>query len=238
MKNGILGLLVMLAAVALMQSCSNNDCLKGDGNLITRDLDLASFHSAQLEGSGDIYIEQGDSQSVVIEVTQNALPYLNTTIIDGVWEIGFTRCISNVDITVWITLPEIEGIGISGSGNIYNDEQLSGDNLDLSLSGSGSMYVNADYNTITTIISGSGATHLEGTSDMHIYRLSGSGQLKAFSMETDRSDITISGSGVSEVRVNQELNVDISGSGNVYYKGYPPTINTNISGSGAVIDAN
>jgi hypothetical protein len=35
--------------------------------------------------------------------------------------------------------------------------------------------------------------------------------------------------------VNQELNVTITGAGNIYYYGDPGTINTNITGTGKLI---
>jgi hypothetical protein len=49
--------------------------------------------------------------------------------------------------------------------------------------------------------------------------------------------VDISGSGNCEVTVNTRLDVDIDGSGSVFYKG-TPSIKDHISGSGRVVDSN
>ena len=89
-------------------------------------------------------------------------------------------------------------------------------------------------------ISGSG--NIEALSEFDIESesvdLSGSGKLKLFKVIGQDCNVALSGSGNVEVNVQNELVVDLSGSGNVYYKGVPNSIQSDISGSGSVIDAN
>ena len=47
-------------------------------------------------------------------------------------------------------------------------------------------------------------------------------------------NISISGSGRATINLEGELDVRISGSGNVYYKGNPTGVNSSTSGSGKV----
>jgi len=56
-------------------------------------------------------------------------------------------------------------------------------------------------------------------------------------MKVDTCYITSTGIGDCEVNVIHILNVTISGVGNVYYKGNP-TITSNITGLGQLIDVN
>jgi hypothetical protein len=67
--------------------------------------------------------------------------------------------------------------------------------------------------------------------------ITGVGNIKAYEMKVDTCNITFTGVGDCHVFVNNELNVNLSGVGNVYYRG-DPTIHSTITGVGRLIDAN
>lgn len=71
---------------------------------------------------------------------------------------------------------------------------------------------------------------------MKVYLL-GSGSFFGFPLSASTCQVDISGSGECEVTVNNDLDVVIEGSGNVYYQG-SPIIHEDITGSGRVVDAN
>ena len=78
---------------------------------------------------------------------------------------------------------------------------------------------------------------MKGSAWEHSINISGSGNVRAFGLDTKSTYVRISGSGNSEVTVQDYLNVTISGSGSVYYKGNPD-IEANISGSGTILNWN
>lgn len=67
--------------------------------------------------------------------------------------------------------------------------------------------------------------------------LLGSGNFKGFWLSAGESLVEIVGSGNCEITTEDKMEVIIEGSGNVYYKG-SPSIQTEILGSGRVVDAN
>ena len=67
--------------------------------------------------------------------------------------------------------------------------------------------------------------------------LMGSGNFHGFNLITDASLVEIVGAGDCEITSNVSLDVIIEGSGNVYYKG-SPSVQTDITGSGRILDAN
>ena len=67
--------------------------------------------------------------------------------------------------------------------------------------------------------------------------LMGSGDFRGFDLTADRSYVEIIGSGDCRITTLEQLDIVIEGSGNLYYKG-SPTIQTDITGSGNIIDAN
>ena len=67
--------------------------------------------------------------------------------------------------------------------------------------------------------------------------LEGSGSFFGFPLSASTAMVDIMGSGECEITVNNDLDVLIEGSGSVYYKG-SPSIQSDITGSGRVVNAN
>lgn len=73
-------------------------------------------------------------------------------------------------------------------------------------------------------ISGSGDIALSGKTSAAQYRISGSGEIEASGLEAVNVEATTSGSGSISCFVNGKLSGNVSGSGDVGYKGSPQTI--------------
>jgi hypothetical protein len=213
-------------------------CIKGDGDLRTEEFHLPTITGVKLSGIGEVIIRHGDTQKIIVETDDNLLDYLETDINGGVWDIEFERCIRNVTrLTVYITVPEIEKLIISGSGSIIGEDAFVGDELEATVSGSGNIDFDFTGNIVEASISGSGHIDLFGSADFMDVNISGSGDVRAFDLFTQECDVHNSASGDARVNVEDFLKVRISGSGDVLYIGNP-TLDIDISGSGSVIDRN
>ena len=236
-------LTAILAATFLFSSCLLFDddpfrCERGQGPTVTRVLDLPSFSGIDLQISGDVVLRQGNEQYVEVEGQDNIIDLLRLSVSNNTWKIKFTDCVRNYDnLMIYITLPDIDEIKISGSGDVYGDNLFEGNNLDLNISGSGDMDLGLDYKNVDTRITGSGDIRLEGDCRNFDLDITGSGDYHAFDMKSENGKIRISGSGKAEVWVTDDLEVRIPGSGDVYYIGYPD-LDIDITGSGKVIDVN
>ena len=74
---------------------------------------------------------------------------------------------------------------------------------------------------------------LAGATGINDIRLSGSAEIMAFNLETQETNLNISGSGKANLNVMQNLNINISGTGEVSYRGQPK-VSQRITGSGRV----
>lgn len=138
------------------------------------------------------------------------------------------------DIVIYITMPELEGISMSGSGKLESKDQFSSKSMKLRVSGSGSLQVNVATGQLEAHVSGSGKIETAGTAQNFIAHISGSGKVKAEELRAQVVDVHISGSGSCYVHADNELEAHISGSGNVYYTGNPTNVNARTSGSGKI----
>ncbi len=233
--------ILILAALASLWSCRNICCndetTYGSGVIVEEIRDVGSFHSVEIRGSCDLFFNQSASQELRIVTDDNILPLILTSVRHGGTLVIDTRSSysTSAGVKVYVSMVEIRGFTIAGSGTINGDSSFSSQELFLLIAGSGNMTMNVRSHKVSTTIAGSGTIHLAGKADDHNVTIAGSGNLEALDFIVSSYDIQIPGSGECRIHVTDVLNVVIAGSGNVYYRGNPSVINTTIVGSGNVI---
>lgn len=230
---------IVLLPALVFSSCNDIwDCRKGEGPIVRETLTLEEFQRIKLSGSGKVYLSQGEEQQIEVEGQQNIIHNLNRRIRNGLWDIRFMDCVrKHEELVFYITLPNIRALEISGSGEIFGENLIESDQLELDISGSGSLTLDIDVVSLEIDIDGSGKMWLSGISDVADLDIAGSGELNAYDLEVIDYDVRISGSGKADVWAVETLDVKITGSGRVNYKGYP-VVNSTITGSGKVVNRN
>ncbi len=229
--------IVPLFAILFTSGCIGPyaDCITGSGNVVSEDFTVDAFHSVEFWGSGNLYITQGAPQSLRIEAEDNVLEVMTVNVVNEKLNIGSNRCFRRIKpVNVYVSMEEVRALSGSGSGNIIGQSEITAKALKVSISGSGSSDLTLNVEELNTNIAGSGKSNLNGTANVHNIVISGSGNVKAFDLSTERTDITISGSGNAQVDASRELDVSIFGSGNVYYTG-DAAVSQTVSDSGRVV---
>ncbi len=196
-----------------------DDCLRGIGPVTTELRDLGNFTGVQNSIPANVQITQGPVEDVRIDAPANILEEIITTVDNNTLNIRINECIEDLDnVNIFVTIPEIERLLLTGVGNMNTTESIEVEDLEITLTGVGNF-------------------SLKGRAEMLNITLIGVGDVNAFQFETNICNINISGVGDTEVFVNDELDVTITGNGSVFYLG-TPTVNSTITGTGTVIDAN
>lgn len=231
MKNRILLLSLLLLAIFTINTVSAED-----GN---RKVDV--FTEISLNVSAKLYLTQGDNQSVRIEAKSSTLDDIITEvkgrrlIIRFPNKSIFKRNYNPGKIEIYITVPEIGALGVSGSGDIVV-EDLKARILEMAVSGSGNIDIEKlDSKKVKASISGSGNISIGkgGVADELGVSISGSGNFNGKGFEADEVTAHTSGSGNCSVKSNGSVTARVAGSGNIYYGGNP-SIDTSVAGSGKV----
>jgi hypothetical protein len=101
-------------------------------------------------------------------------------------------------------------------------------------SGSGSQTSVVSGENIVVSVQGTGTLTLSGTSNFAEITLNSAGTFIGSNLEIKAAEVNHTGSGSIYIWVTDILNVKIQGSGSVYYKGNP-IINSNVQGSGKLV---
>jgi hypothetical protein len=225
--------LVLFIGCSVWLSCAT-DILTGQTVKETRN--VTAFNALKLTMSADVYLSQGNPQSVQVEADKASQEYIETEVR------GNALVVKNKEghwhnlghIKIYITMPEITAIDLSGSGNVESQTPIKSADLEIMLSGSGNVKLSSlQAPVLKANITGSGDIYFSGENDQAEMdaTITGSGSIKADEMKVANATVHITGSGSARVYVLKELETDITGSGSVLYRGNP-VINAHSTGSG------
>ena len=232
--SAFLGLAVIVLTITGCIIVINGKSVQGSGNIITQEREVSEFSKVHLKGSGKVFLTPGEKQSLEIKTDDNIMPLIESDVSGNKLTISHgNHHLRPTSFEVYITLENLEGVRISGSGDIIGKGRFVTDTLYAEISGSGDMDLEVETGLLETKISGSGSIHLSGKAEDYTVSISGSGKINAFDVDAKHVSLKVSGSGDCRVSASESLDAKISGSGDVYYRGRPQ-INTKISGSGSL----
>ena len=193
---------------------------------------VGAFSKINLKCHANVYLTQGSPASLKVEGSQEDLSILETDVEGETLEIEMKKNHhSSETIKIYVTLPSLQAVHISGSGDVMGQNTIAAGELDLKISGSGNIKMDVKTTQLMSSASGSGDMELSGSSNITKLSVSGSGTIKSYGLESQNADVSVSGSGDCMLTVKNNLYAHLTGSGNIFYKG-KPGVNIEKTGSG------
>ena len=231
----ILGLMVMAIATNAQEK------VIVDKNAQTRQ--VSEFDGISVSGAIELFVSQGPQNVVVSAADVEKVNDIETYVENRILYIRFKSKKSwwsdqwnttGRNYRAYVSAPMIESITSSGSGNIKIEGTLKSPELEIEISGSGNVSGKIETENLEVTQSGSSNIRLSGVATRAEFECSGSGNIISGELIIDFCEVEISGSGNAELQVNKELSAEISGSGNIRYKGDANIVNASTAGSGKI----
>lgn len=244
MKTSIKNLFGIVFFSMILLSCSQDwKVIHGEGPIVSRNLAIESIIGFDLHGKAKIFVDQGSSQIITVKGHGNIIDRLKTNVYNDVWEIELEKGnYRDYVLEIYITVPNLEEVRMSGLGDIWIEDFIDQDALNISISGDGEVDVHQfiGLEELYTNVSGkANITFNEAIDEVNFQKISSTGDIDyhGFLVESENTDIEISGHGNISVKTMENLDVKITGAGDVFYKGHP-YITSSITALGRIIDAN
>lgn len=217
-------IIVSAAALLALSACGSSGA-RSSGEEGARAFELADFDTVSLRGPDNAVITLGDSFSVRAEGDTGYLEDLEIEVRGDTLRIGregggfLNWGDSNGQVTVYVTLPELHGASIAGSG----DMTIAGsqtDSFEGSIAGSGNMTIAAlQADRAEFDIAGSGDISAAGTAERVEVNIAGSGNVSAGDLRAQTLDVSVAGSGDVDAFATERAQASLLGSGNVRVRG-------------------
>lgn len=230
----LLGVFILFNQIEIS---AQHNRVRGNGDVTTEVHDVKAFSELELSGVLNVYIEQGNKESVTVETDENLHEYViienrgNTLIVDTQKRISIKR---KRKMNVYVTVRDIDRLKISGVGNVETSETLHLKNLDLIIKSVGNVTLELEADNLDARLSSVGNVSLSGKIGKANIENKGVGRLAAYDLQNEVLKLKAAGVGKTEVYASKELAIKSTGVGNVYYKGDAVITDLNIRGVGKV----
>jgi hypothetical protein len=238
--------LFFFAAILLLPlACKKEnscDCFKSTGDIVTENRAPGLVNRIFLEDNINLIMTSGNAVQLSVEAGENLLPLIKTEISGNEIHIrnenkcNWVRSYKHKP-TVYLTLPMVDYIEYSGSGDITMTNTFTGDTIAVnSWNGSGTININLNYNAShLNVHTGPADINVTGTVSHSYVWYAGNGMVHAENFTSYYTYITNKGTGNCYLNITNELYANISWTGCIYYSGNPQIVVPNISGKGTLI---
>lgn len=208
----------------------------------TQDRNVGSFTGIHQTTSADIFVTKGSTVSVKVKADADRIDYITTDVSNGILTIGTNKNMHDSfwnikTLEVYITMPKLENLENSGSGDIEIDGEIPGDNVVVKISGSGDLDADLAAKNLKLMIAGSGDVELSGVRGDFLIKIAGSGDVETDNLTLDDCEIEVAGSG--DIRLKGKaarLSVKLAGSGDINCYGLvAANVNIKSNGSGDLV---
>lgn len=220
--------LLSIIAIALT-SCG--EVIRGNGNVIKTERELADFHKIKTSGAYEIVLIEGGHR-IEIQTDENLHEHITTSVEEGALVISSEgKHLQAEELTLLIYFEELDEIDMSGAVELSSKEILEGKGLEIELSGAGDIDLKLDVEQFEMELSGGGDVDLSGVAHIVDMEITGAGDVRALGLITEEATLDITGAGEVEITVEKMLDVEITGAGEVKYSG-SPEVKQSITGAG------
>lgn len=236
MKN--LKILTIAIAILSISACTNAQLRRtvyGNGKVVTKERQMENFNGIRVSTGIDVYLKQGNNETVSVETDENIQEYILTEVRGGVLNVYTEVSIRDTERKrVYVTMKEVTSVRTSSAGDVFGESPIKCDRLELSASSAGNIKLEVSAKEIKLDISSSGDITLTGDAGLLEADLSSAGDLNAYDLNVKEADVSVSSAGDADVNVSEKLTARASSAGDVNYHGNPKFIDAHSSSAGGV----
>jgi hypothetical protein len=230
--------LLLITALIVATSCADAQFRKtiyGNGEVKKESRKAMNFSSIRVSTGINVYLSQGDQESITVEADANLHEYIITEIKGGVLHVYTDVNIRKAEARkVYVTMRTIESIKTSSAGDVEGLTPIIADILELSTSSAGDINIEVKAKEIKASTSSSGDITLRGTADILTGETSSAGDLKASEFTVREAYLSASSAGDIRITVTEKLKARASSAGDIFYGGTPKYVDVQSSSAGSV----
>jgi hypothetical protein len=194
----------------------------GSGEVITESRPITEFSELYIQGNYNIHIKQGNNYKLFLKMDDNLLDNTITEINgDELRIISNYEVLNSKAIDIYITVKKLDRIELVGSNTLMNSNIFTVRSLKIISDGTCDLNLHINTSTVSLNLSGNSKAKLIGISAYFDVDISGNGDLNSLGLFSDNVILNMSGLVSSKVFSANFLDVNISGDGQVYFKGTP-----------------
>ena len=202
---------------------------------------LADFDQIEFTGRGDLFLYQGNTPSVRIEVSNEAdLDRIRTRVQGSTLEIEYRHDDDDwLDVApkmqVYVTYPALRSLEVTGLADVESPDLIQSDRFNLEVEGMGRIDLRLKVASLRVESAGTANIELSGEADEVRILNDGTGTIDAFELTSKEADVEVNGTGLIRINSTERLQAEANGFGaKVKYRGDPKKTYFDTSGFASI----
>lgn len=212
-------------------------------------LEVPEFKSIYVNSNYTVYLKQTNKQEVTVEAMTDIFSATEIKVENGILMINIERKPDNPNKSLWakiddiklnptmkvyVSMKNVNELQVNGNGKIVSENSIAAENIQLGVAGNGSMDVDIKGNSVKAEVTGNGNLTLRGYATTIDALVSGPGSFNGFNCPLDNAKVKVTGSGLCQLNVTQNMEALVLGNGQVKHKGNTKNTTKKVYGSGVV----
>lgn len=233
-------LIVSIILSLLLLSCQFNASWgtgrQGNGNVITENISIeGDFNEIHASRGLDVYLTQGNSDSVTIEADSNLLEIITVEVIEGVLEITTEENIGSASSKkVLVSFDTLSRIVATSGSDIYSTNTITLNELDIDTNSGSDVELDVNAEKLTCSASSGSDIEIRGKTNQLKANASSGSDIDAGDLLAEISTAKASSGASISVNTSKELVAKANSGGDVTYYGNPEKIDTSEGVSGGI----
>ena len=237
MKPKVLLYFSFISLIFLSVSCVFiGPSVSGDGNVTEETRVVEPFDEVSVSRGINVYLQQGEETKLRVVADENLLDAIETHVEGGTLKVTTSKWIRrSTSKKVYVTTPDIKGIGISAGSNVYTETVLHSKDLEIKASAGSNAKLQVDADYLDVRASSGSNVNIEGKTNSFTARVSSGANIRGEDLVTNDFEGRASSGANLWVTVNRDFDGKASSGANVFYYGNPKSVNMESSSGGNVI---
>jgi len=227
-----------LAMVSCTSRSSRDQIASGES--VTDERNLNGISQVKISGIMNLYLSQGDNESLRIEGDEKAISLLEITENGDLLEIGYEdddnvkNIFEDFSTDIYLTISDLRKLSFDGVVNIESENTFQVEALIITGDGIGKIDLEIEAKMIDATFNMMGNIVLRGNVETIKLSNEGMGKIDASKLIAQKMTLSSSGIGKVDVHCEDELSITVNGIGSVNYSGNPKVIKKDVNGIGKV----
>jgi len=224
---------LFLLALSLLFTACNTKCVEDSGIRVERAQQLEAFEKLEIRGPIKVILVQDSSYKVRISADSNIVEDVKASISSKTLKLKLDpeKYCGKDSVIVYAGIIYLKSIRLENGSKLASNGLLNLKDVELDLDGNTEVNMDLTTGKMTTNVDGTSKITLRGQAGEHNLKSTGALTLDAFDFVTAKVSMNTEGVNKANINVLNDLNLETTGTSEVYYKGSPKNINKKKAGT-------
>ncbi len=213
-----------------------NPGVTGNGNVVKETRTITGpFSTIKATEGLDVYLTQGNSESITVEADENIQDLILTEVKDGVLKIHTAENIGRASSKrVNVSFKTISSIVSTSGSDVYSTNTISAEKLNLRSTSGSDMKLEVNTTELHCESTSGSDIRLSGKTSKLVAEATSGSDIKAGNLISESSQVKATSGADITVNTSKELIAKANSGGDIKYYGNPEKVDTNKSSAGSI----